>query len=135
MAGGRRLEIWTDGSHTGYGVVIRDEAGRTLRRLAGAAPSDIVDQSDTEYLALILGLHEARRLGSKAVRVHSDSKFLVDQMNGVARVKSPLMDAHHAEAVATAEGVDAEFVHIPGKENIDADRLSRALPSITTPES
>jgi ribonuclease HI len=128
------LDIWTDGSHSGYGVVIRDEAGETLRELAGSAPADVVDQSDTEYLAVILALREAHHLEATAVRIHSDSKFLVDQMNGNARVRSSLMAKYHEQAVAAASGLEAEFIHIPGAENGVADRLSRTLPRIGSSE-
>ena len=127
------LHLWTDGCNSGYGVVIKDEKGKTLRELAGAAPIDALDYSETEYMAVILGLREARQLGATAVCVHSDSLFLVDQMAGGSKVKSPRMVKPNAEAVAASEGLETEFVHISGESNGDADRLSRALPRIQPP--
>jgi ribonuclease HI len=90
----RKVRVWTDGSRTGYGVVIEDDAGNILRRLAGSAPCDAEDHSDTEYLAVILGLQEARNLGASDVVVLCDSKFVVDQMKERADV-NPRMAPYH----------------------------------------
>lgn len=120
----RRLLVWTDGSRSGYGVLIKDEEGNTLRRLAGAKPADLPDHSHTEYLAVIMALREARGIGATAVLLQSDSLFLVDQMNGRAKRRSPDMDRYHSEALAAASGMKLEVVHIAGAEN-PADGLSK----------
>jgi ribonuclease HI len=123
-----RLQVWTDGSRTGYGVVIEDDAGNTLRRLAGSAPPDAEDHSDTEYLAVILGLREARDLGASTVLVFCDSKFVVDQMKGKANVNAR-MAPYYVKAVEATREVVTDFEPVEGKTN-KADGLSKALARI-----
>jgi ribonuclease HI len=122
-----RLQIWTDGSHTGYGVEIKDEEGNTLRELAAAAPPVALDQSDTEYLAVIWALREAKGLGATTVHLHSDSQFLVNRLNGQAEVNAVAMSEHYKEVRRAAAGMKVRFEWIEGETNIVANQLSRRL--------
>lgn len=121
------LQIWTDGSHTGYGVEIKDEEGNTLRELAAAAPPGALDHSDTEYLAVIWALREAKGLGATAVHLHSDSQFLVNQLNGQSEVNSVAMSKHYKEVLRAGAGMEIKFEWIEGETNLRADQLSRRL--------
>ena len=114
------LEIWTDGSNSGYGVLIEDGEGNRLREMAARLLKG--DFSEAEYLAVILGLREAHALGAERVTLYCDSKFLVDQMNG--RAKAREMAEYYEEASKLAKLVNAEVVKIEGKEN-PADGLSK----------
>jgi ribonuclease HI len=124
-----KVRVWTDGCLTGYGVVIEDDAGNTLRRFAGSAPRDAFDHSDTEYLAVILGLNEARSLGASDVLVLCDSLFVVDQMVGEADVNER-MAPYHEKAVESQRGFKVcDFKHISGTTN-KACKLSHKLDRI-----
>lgn len=122
-----RLQVWTDGSHTGYGAVIKDEEGRSIREFAAVAPPEARDQSDTEYLAVLWALREANELGAAAVEVHSDSRFLVDQLNQRAGVKAEGMKKHYQEVARVAAAMKVTFQWIEGETNSEADELSRRL--------
>src|SRR5215467_295162 len=68
---------------SGYGVVIKDEAGRQVAALS-------------EYLGLIAALEYALEHGPKALKVISDSELLVRQMTGVYKVKNATLRDLHA---------------------------------------
>jgi ribonuclease HI len=127
--------IYTDGAArgnpgpAGAGVCIRDAAGRVLverGRYLGEATNNVA-----EYRALLIGLEEARRLGSPEVQVRSDSELLVRQMRGVYRVRSaPLQELHARAKALEREFERVEYVHVTREHNRDADRLAnRAIDS------
>jgi ribonuclease HI len=128
--GRHKVTIYTDGSckgnpgEGGAGVVIKDEQERTvshIKRYLGSVTNNIA-----EYQALILGLQEARRLGSEEVEICLDSELVVKQINGVYRVRDSKLKTLEGE-VRRLLGHFARWVmrHIPREENREADRLAR----------
>lgn len=78
-----------------------------------------------EYAALVLGLHEAIRLGVRELRVQSDSELLVKQLGGEYRVKDPVLRVFHALARTMRDAFSrCEIVHVPREQNRAADRLA-----------
>jgi len=85
------LFIYVDGScrgnpgDGGAGVIIKDADGNRvvrLKRFLGSVTNNIA-----EYSALVLGLQEARELGSREVVVFLDSELVARQINGAYRVR------------------------------------------------
>lgn len=107
----------------GYGVVITDEAGatvRTLRRYLGPRTNNYA-----EYSALLAGLECARELGAARVRVVADSELLVRQMQGRYQVRSPLLRPLYEQAYARAGQFEQfEIKHVRREKNREADRLA-----------
>jgi ribonuclease HI len=107
----------------GYGVVITDERGSVLAELSEGI--GIATNNVAEYRALLAALDWAAEQGQKRVHVKSDSQLLVQQMNGVYRIKNagllPLYrDARHLMArVGTVT-----FEHVRREQNREADRLA-----------
>ena len=71
----------------GSGAVLMDERGvviAELRRSLGHATNNVA-----EYTGLIIGLEEALRRGVDDLDVRLDSLLVVQQMNGVWKIKHP----------------------------------------------
>jgi len=107
----------------GAGVVIKDEEGRTvshIKRYLGRVTNNIA-----EYQALIVGLQEAQRMGSKEVEIYLDAELVVNQVNGVYRVRDSKLKTLERE-VKRLLGHFARWVirQIPREENREADRLA-----------
>jgi ribonuclease HI len=78
-----------------------------------------------EYTAVIEGLKRARELGASRVHVRSDSQLLVNQLNGVYKVKTPHLQPLHRQVRTLAAGLDKiDFEHVPRERNKEADRLA-----------
>ena len=93
-----------------------------------AAFLGVVSNNQAEYLGVILGLSEARRLGVQNVLVLSDSKLVVEQMSGRWKVKHPIIARLHAQALEVADGFQTcSFEHIPREQNEAADALADSV--------
>jgi ribonuclease HI len=78
-----------------------------------------------EYMGLIEALQVAKEEGASDVEVVSDSLLLVNQMNGVYRVKHPNIIPLHAKAVHLARAFHSfKIRHTLRAGNKDADRLA-----------
>jgi len=120
---------WIDGGArgnpgpAGFGVVIRADDGRPLRRLwgfLGRATNNVA-----EYRALIAALEESLRLGARELVVHTDSELLQRQMTGVYKVRQPHLRELFERASRLARRLDSLTVHHVRRErNREADALA-----------
>jgi ribonuclease H / adenosylcobalamin/alpha-ribazole phosphatase len=125
----RRLIVYCDGAArgnpgpAGIGVVVTDEGGRELSRVArgiGVATNNVA-----EYRAALEGLRAVVELGATRVLVRSDSRLLVEQLSGRFRVKNPTLIHLHGEVRALMRGfAEVAFEHVPRELNREADRLA-----------
>ncbi|GBC94463.1 hypothetical protein HRbin16_00244 [bacterium HR16] len=82
---GRRLLLYTDGSvrsggRGGIGVVLVDaQSGLPVRRF-GEPLTEPVTVNECEYVALLRGLEEARKLGASCVECYTDSSLVHGQI-------------------------------------------------------
>jgi ribonuclease HI len=123
------LKIQIDGAArgnpgpAGAGVVLSDPRGKKLKELAvylGESTNNVA-----ETCALLLGLQEALRLGSRRVSVLTDSELLARQVTGVYRVKDERLRLLHALIHPLKESFERfEIRHVPREENKAADRLA-----------
>lgn len=120
------MRLWTDGSTTGYGLILKDSADRTVCLKASVLPPGALDHSDAEYLAVIAGLKEARGLGATAVHVQSDSDFMINQLNGKFKVGERMRSYFDKVRDVQAE-MQVTFEWIPREKNLAADELSKHL--------
>lgn len=78
-----------------------------------------------EYTAAIRGLERARDLGASEVRLCSDSRLLIEQLEGRWKVKNPTLQRLHREARTLASGFErVRFEHVRRERNVEADRLA-----------
>jgi ribonuclease HI len=81
--------------------------------------------NQAEYTALIFGLKGALELGIKNLSVLGDSLLVINQVNGIYRVKSELLAELHKEVIDLKRKFDyIEFNHVYRENNKRADHLS-----------
>src|SRR5580693_10738841 len=107
----------------GYGVVIKDESGRTV-----AALSEYLGHQTNnfaEYQGLIAALEYAIKHGPKALKLISDSELLVRQIKGIYKVKNAtLQDLHGRSKELIAQLEWFSIGHALREHNQEADRLA-----------
>src|SRR5271169_4404043 len=107
----------------GYGVVIKDESGRTV-----AALSEYLGHQTNnfaEYQGLIAALEYAIKHGPKALKLISDSELLVRQIKGIYKVKNATLQDLHGRAKELIAQLDWFSIgHAFREQNQEADRLA-----------
>ena len=78
-----------------------------------------------EYTACIEGLKRAAELGATQVLVRTDSRLMVEQLEGRFRVKNPTLQRLHPEVRQAAKAFRRiAYEHVPRELNKEADRLA-----------
>ena len=109
----------------GYGVVIEDNAGRTIEQLSQFL--GIATNNFAEYSGLIAASEFAVRHRFKAMKVLSDSELMVRQIKGEYKVKAPGLVDIYARAKSLIRQLDwFQIEHVRREQNRDADRLANA---------
>lgn len=107
----------------GYGVVIKDETGRTVASLSEYLGHQT--NNFAEYQGLIGALEYAIAHGPKALKLISDSELLVKQIKGVYKVKNATLQDLHGRAKELIAQMDWFSIgHAFREQNRDADRLA-----------
>jgi probable phosphoglycerate mutase len=121
--------VWSDGGArgnpgpAGFGVVVTTPGGEVLTQLAegiGWATNNVA-----EYRGAIAGLEQALALGARRVRVRADSLLVVNQQNGLWKVRNAALRDLWTETrrlVGRFERVIWE--HVPRERNRHADALA-----------
>jgi ribonuclease HI len=109
------------------GVVISEPGGEVLEEVGetiGVATNNVA-----EYRGLLRGLERAAALGASGVEVINDSELIAKQVNGLYKVKHPVMAELHAQARTALAGFDRWSIRsVPRAQNAAADALvNRAL--------
>jgi probable phosphoglycerate mutase len=107
----------------GYGVHVVDESGAVVAEFyegIGIATNNVA-----EYRGLLAALEWALAHGHTRVHVKSDSLLLVQQMNGVYRIKNEgLLPLYREARHLMAKIGRVTLEHVRREQNRDADRLS-----------
>ncbi|KAJ1438452.1 Ribonuclease H domain [Sesbania bispinosa] len=107
----------------GAGVVLSNKEGEvfTISYHIGFPCTN----NEAEYEALILGLHMARDLNVKQLKIKGDSKLIIKQLKGEYGVKEASLAAYRDEALKLTEAFEGiEASHIPRAENRHVDALA-----------
>ena len=120
------LKLYTDGGSRGNpgpsasGFVLQDESGEVVEK--GGEYLGITTNNQAEYQAVKLGLETAKKLGAKKVHGHMDSLLVVNQMNGIFKIKNrELWPIHQAIQELRKSFDSVTFVHVPREMNKLAD--------------
>lgn len=82
----------------------------------------ITTNNQAEYQALKYGLEEAQKLGAREVDVYLDSLLVVNQMNGIFKVKNrDLWPIHEAIKELATTFKKVRYTHVPRELNKLAD--------------
>jgi ribonuclease HI/8-oxo-dGTP pyrophosphatase MutT (NUDIX family) len=118
--------IYTDGGSrgnpgpSGLGYYIIGPDGKELKR--GGEFLGFSSSRLAEYYGLKEGLEQAIELGLKRVHFKSDSLMMVNQMNGIYKVKNPDLMQVHNDVLKLLENLEAySFTHVPREMNVEAD--------------
>lgn len=121
------LEVYIDGASagnpgpSGIGLFIKGEGHHVLL----SEYVGIYDNHTTEFMALIRGLEEAKKLTSGIVSVKSDSQIVVAAVEK-QYAKNPVFKALLDQALEIAESFEFFFIKwIPESNNKAADQLAR----------
>lgn len=80
--------------------------------------------NQAEYTGLIAGLEKARELGLRKLTIQGDSMLMVNQLNGVWRVRNEALRVLYEQARALLVGVEYTLQHVRREFNQHADRLA-----------
>lgn len=85
----------------------------------------IKTNNQAEYLALIIGLIIAiPKVGQDHLQIVSDSLLLVNQLNGIYRVKNPELQILYQKALKLLQLVSYDVIHVLRDKNLDADQMA-----------
>lgn len=113
---------------SGAGAMIRDHLGNSVASVSQFLGNRTNNYA--EYEAVILAFETlaklvGKKVGSTDVEVKMDSELVVKQMNGVYKIKHPVMKAQYARLIqAGAAFGKVTFTHVFRAENSDADALA-----------
>ncbi len=108
----------------GVGVVVRDGAGRVLQWRGGCVVAQT--NNEAEYEALLFGLRLAlAAYRGRVVRCLSDSRLVVDQLNGRAVSHTAALQQRYTAARRLCEQLgQVEVCYVPRAVNQLADALA-----------
>jgi len=128
-APGEQFTIHVDGASKGnpgpggIGIVILGSDGQMVEEIGDPIPP--CTNNEAEYQALLRGIRRAQELGARALTIKSDSELLVNQLNGVYKVKSPNLLPLCREVMGLLRQLARwKAVHLPREENTRADMLA-----------
>lgn len=119
--------VFVDGSSrgnpgpAGIGYYIVNENGEKIKsggEFVGFATSRVA-----EYYAMRQGCEQAKNLGLKSVRFVSDNLMMVNQLNGIYKIKNADLLPIYKDIQELLKNFEAvAFVHMKRERNVEADR-------------
>ena len=107
----------------GYGVVLEDDAGRSVAKLSEYLGRQTNNYA--EYSGLLAALNYTSQHGFKALKVISDSELMVKQVKGQYKVSNPVLKELHQRARKLIDQLEYfEISHVLRAKNREADRLA-----------
>lgn len=128
-------KIYTDGGSRGNpgksacGYVIYSPDDRIIERAGHYL--GIATNNQAEYHGFLTALERAHEMGISKVRLFSDSQLVVNQMNGIYKIRNPELLPIYQDVKAVAETFESiSFTHVPRELNKLADQeVNRVLDS------
>ena len=129
------IEVWVDGlcepinpgGTACIGYVIK-KGGKVLAKISQVVGrGEDMTNNVAEYTALIRALERIMQLGlaRQETLVRSDSRLVVNQMNGKWEVKAPLILPLYRKAKTMTTAMNIKFNWVPREQNTEADALCR----------
>ncbi len=111
-----------------FSPITTDEQGDQVRHVVqeGFLYLDHATNNEAEYNALIVGLQQALSLGITDIEVEGDSNLVIQQVQGLWKVKVPRLVPLQSKANKLLWKFKTwKIKHVYREENTDADRLSK----------
>ena len=127
-----KLRIYTDGGSRGNPGPAA--SGAVLKELVEGKEGEVIateskylgetTNNQAEYVAIIIGLGRAKKLGVKHVEVYMDSELATKQLNGVYKVKNPGIAERFLEVKNLMHSFKTvTFKHVYREQNTEADAI------------
>ncbi|SIS88955.1 reverse transcriptase-like protein [Salimicrobium salexigens] len=123
--GGYEIEY----GRAGLGCAIYyEKSGERYRVRKNALVDELTSSNEAEYAALHLAVQELAMLGIRyqPICIKGDSRLVINQMKEEWECYDPvfLTWADRIDARLAESGLEATYLHVPRKENSEADRLA-----------
>ncbi len=82
--------------------------------------------NEAEYTAVLMAIYHAQKLGATDLHVYSDSKLIVNQINGDWKIHENHLRHYYDEVKREAESLNFTISWIPRAQNNKADKLARS---------
>lgn len=105
----------------GSGFILKDARGKILRKQAIFLGERTNNQA--EYYALLKAL-ESLPEGTREVTCRLDSQLVVRQLQGVYKIKDPVLRDIAAKITQRAQAYHVTYEHIPRELNAEADAMA-----------
>lgn len=117
---------------SGYGVVLKGPEAELLQ--ARGVYIGRTTNNVAEYRGLLGCLQLAAKFQPKELKVYSDSQLLVNQINGIYKVRKPHLQSLHTEIITQIKELSCKFKieYIPREKNREADTLARRAVNLKT---
>ena len=124
-----KVTIYTDGAARGNpgpasaGAIIRDEHNKIIAQISHRI--GFATNNQAEYIAIVMALEEALKLGATNVNLKSDSELVVKQLGGSYRVKNVALKPLYQKVINLSSSFEIfKINHIPRGQNREADTLA-----------
>lgn len=127
-----KLRIYTDGGSRGNpgpaasGAVLKELVdGKEGEIIATASKYlGVTTNNQAEYVAIIIGMNKAKKMGAQHVEVYMDSELATKQLNGVYKVKNPGIAERFLEVKNLIHSFKTvKFKHVYREQNKEADAI------------
>ena len=117
----------------GWSYIIHLADGRTLQAHDELPPASANTVNVAEYRGLVAGLRAYLAAGGRGpLQVTGDSQLIINQVNGVYKIRKPELQPYHIEVSALARQIRGFSVEWNRREhNMAADMLARGEPRQT----
>ncbi|MGB9719760.1 MAG: reverse transcriptase-like protein [Candidatus Anstonellales archaeon] len=120
--------IYTDGAcfgnpgPMGIGIVFF-KGGKIVKRISQSIGNGT--NNIAEYMAVLVALQEAKKMGEKNILLRADSELLIKQLNGEYKVKAKHLKQLYGAVISLAKELNVKFEWVEREKNKIADRLSK----------
>jgi ribonuclease HI len=110
-----------------FSPVVKNSNGELVRNVVqeGYMYLPHATNNEAEYSSLILGLTKAYELDIWNLKIEGDSNLVVNQVQGLWKVKVARLIPLHARATELLAHFTHTIKHIPREQNAHADKLSK----------
>ena len=109
------------------GIIIRGEDKKIVLKEHKEYIGETTN-NQAEYRAVIKSLKLAKNFTNKSIHIFSDSKLLVNQMNGEYKVKDKKIKVLYDEVIKLEKFFqDVKYEHVKREKSDEADRLANAI--------
>ncbi|XP_065616570.1 uncharacterized protein LOC136061979 [Quercus suber] len=127
-------EAYVDGTAnqkgSGVGLVLISPEGIIIEKALRLGFS--ATNNEAEYEALLMGMSMVQKIGGKAVKLFSDSRLIVGQVQGEFEAKDERMQGYLSRVKHLQSGFESfSLLHIPRNGNTHADSLAILATSST----